>query len=65
MKYVTEVSSTSIVHCNIIDSILHSYEVASHIQILAHEVGMLTEVTYGFSRPPLQICRCHFQTGTD
>jgi len=45
MKYVPEVSSTSIIHCNATGSILHSYSEAPHIQILTHEVDILTEVT--------------------
>ena len=65
MKYVPEVSSTSIIHCNATGSIDHLYSEAPHIQILAHEVDILTEVTLGFSQSPLQICSCHLQTGSD
>jgi len=45
MKYVPEVSSRSIIHCNATGSILHLYSEAPNIQILAHEVDILTEVT--------------------
>jgi len=42
MKYVPEVSSISIIHCNAIGSILHSHSEALHIQILALEVDVLS-----------------------
>lgn len=61
MKYVTEVTSTSIINRNAIGSVLHSYSEAPHIQILAHEVDILTEITYGFSQSPCNYADATFK----